>query len=122
MKTFHSNGTPIGIDDKMPKWKHSMMNAAIAVGQPPWLKNNTSGTKPSIAVLKCASQRESRPGRRSSGKCSKKLRLMNRGRNIGLLLIIVEMTNGKCLFSLDVAAPSQITRQTSLAPRIMSTP
>ena len=122
MKTFHSNGTPIGIDDRMPKWKHSMTNAAIAVGQPPWLKNNTSGTSPSIAVLKCASQRDSRPGRRSSGKCSKNLRLMNRGRNTGLLLIIVEMTNGKCLLSLDVAAPSQMTRQTSLAPRIMSTP
>src|SRR5271157_2546690 len=34
MKTFHSSGTPIGIDDRMPKWKHSMMNAAIAVRQP----------------------------------------------------------------------------------------
>ncbi len=122
MKTFHSSGTPIGIDDKMPKWKHSMTNAAIAVGQPPWLKNSTSGTNPSIAVLKCASQRERQPGRRSSGKCSKNWRLMNRGRNIGLLLIIVEMTNGKCLLSFDVAAPSQITRHTSLAPRIRSTP
>jgi hypothetical protein len=47
---------------------------------------------------------------------------MNRGRNTGLLLIIVEMTNGKCLLSLDVAAPSQMTRHTSLAPTIMSTP
>ncbi len=122
MNTFHSSGTPIGIDDRMPKWKHSMTNAAIAVGQPPWEKNNTSGTSPSIAVLKCASHRDSRPGRRSSGKCSKNIRLMNRGRNTGLLLIIVEITNGKCLLSLDVAAPSQITRQTSLAAMIMSTP
>src|SRR6185369_10430906 len=53
---------------------------------------------------------------------SKNFRLMNRGRKTGLLLIIVEMTNGKCLFSLEVAAPSQITRQTSLAAMIMSTP
>src|SRR5271156_5342816 len=122
MKTFHSSGTPIGIDDKMPKWKQSMTNAAIAVGQPPWLKNKTSGTNPSIAVLKCASHRERQPGRRSSGKCSKNWRLMNRGRNIGLLLIIVEMTNGKCLLSLDVAAPSQMTRHTSFAPKMRSTP
>src|SRR3954470_13973425 len=122
MNTFHSSGTPIGIDDRMPKWKHSITNAAIAVGQPPWEKNNTSGTSPSIAVLKCASHRDSRPGRRSSGKCSKNLRLMKRGRKTGLLLIIVEITNGKCLLSLDVAAPSQVIRQTSLAATIMSTP
>src|SRR6478609_2126027 len=122
MNTFHSSGTPIGIDDRMPKWKHSMTNAAIAVGQPPLEKNNTNGTSPSTAVLKCASHRDSRPGRRSSGKCSKNFRLMKRGRNTGLLLIIVEITNGKCLLSLDVAAPSQITRQTSLAATIMSTP
>ncbi len=61
----------------MPKWKHSITNAAIAVGQPPWEKNSTSGTSPSIAVLKCASHRDSRPGRRSSGKCSKNFRLMH---------------------------------------------
>ena len=122
MKTFHSSGTPIGIDDRMPKWKHTITNAAIAVGQPPWEKNSTSGTSPSIAVLKCASNRDSRPGRRSSGKCSKNFRLIHRGRNTGLLLIIVEMTNGKCLLSLEVAAPIQITRQTSLAAMIMSTP
>jgi hypothetical protein len=35
MKTFHSSGTPIGIADRMPKWKHSITNAAMAVGQPP---------------------------------------------------------------------------------------
>jgi hypothetical protein len=35
MKTFHSSGTPIGIDDRMPKWNTSMMNAAIAPAQPP---------------------------------------------------------------------------------------
>src|SRR4029077_3278907 len=122
MNTFHSSGTPIGIDDRMPKWKHSMTNAAIAVGQPPWEKNNTSGTRPSTAVLKCASIRDSRPGRRSSGKCSKNFLLIQRGRNTGLLLVIVEITNGKCLLSFDVAAPSQITRQTNLAAMIMSTP
>ena len=122
MKTFHSSGTPIGIDDRMPKWKHNITNAAIAVGQPPCEKNSTSGTRPSIAVLMCASTRDSRPGRRSSGKCSKNLRLMNFGRNTGLLLIIVEMTNGKCLLSLEVAAPIQITRHTSLAAMIISTP
>ena len=46
MNTFHSSGTPIGIEDRMPKWKQSMTNAAIAVGQPPWEKNNTSGHQP----------------------------------------------------------------------------
>ena len=75
-----------------------------------------------MAVEKCASQREARPGRRSSGKCSKNLRLIERGRITGLLLIIVEMTNGKCLLSFDVAAPIQITRHTSLAARTMSAP
>ena len=55
--------------------------------------------------------RDSRPGRRSSGKRAKNLRLMNRGRNTGLLLIVVEITNGKCLLSLDVAAPSQMTKR-----------
>lgn len=29
MKTFHSSGTPIGIELRMPKWKHSMTNAAM---------------------------------------------------------------------------------------------
>src|SRR5882757_6046943 len=122
MNTFHSNGTPIGMELRMPKWKHSITNAAIAVGHPPWEKNNTSGTSPSTAVLKCATKRDNLPGRRSSGNFSKNLRLIHRGRNTGLLLIIVEMTNGKCLLSFDVAAPSQITRQTSLAAMIMSTP
>ena len=75
-----------------------------------------------MAVEKCASQREARPGRRSSGKCSKNLRLIERGRITGLLLIIVEITNGKCLLSFDVAAPIQITRHTSLAARTMSAP
>src|SRR5689334_18074493 len=111
MKTFHSSGTPIGIDDRIPKWKHTIANAAMAMTHPPWEKNSTNGTSPSIAVLTCASHRDGRPGRRSSGKCSKNLRLIQRGRNTGLLLIIVEMTNGKCLLSLEVAAPSQITRQ-----------
>ena len=32
------------------------------------------------------------------------------------------MTNGKCLLSFEVAAPIQITRHTSLAAMIMSTP
>ena len=36
--------------------------------------------------------------------------------------IMVAITNGKCLFSFDVAAPSQITRKTTLAATIMSTP
>ena len=35
MKTFHSSGTPIGMADRMPKWKQTITNAAIAVGQPP---------------------------------------------------------------------------------------
>ncbi|CNL67292.1 Uncharacterised protein [Mycobacterium tuberculosis] len=47
---------------------------------------------------------------------------MNRGRNSGLLDIIVDITNGKCLLSFDVAAPIQITRNTSLAATIISTP
>ena len=56
MKTFHSSGTPIGIADRMPKWKQTMTNAAIAVGQPPWENNSANGTSISIAVLKWASQ------------------------------------------------------------------
>ena len=51
MKTFHSSGTPIGIADRMPKWKHTITNAAIAVGQPPWEKNSASGISISMAVL-----------------------------------------------------------------------
>ena len=35
MNTFHSSGTPIGMADRMPKWKHSITTAAIAVTQPP---------------------------------------------------------------------------------------
>ncbi len=122
MKTFHSSGTPIGIDERMPKWKMSMTAAATAVSHPPPEKNSTSGTKPSTAVEMCAIQRERRPGRRSSGKCSKNVRLMVGDRQIGLFDIIVAITNGKCLLSLLVAAPTQMTRKTSLAPRIMSVP
>ena len=36
----------------------------------------------------------------------------------GLFASIVEITNGKCLLSLLVAAPSQITMNTTLAPMI----
>ena len=118
MKTFHSSGTPIGMADRIPRWKQIMTTAAMVVGQPPCEKNSTSGTSPSMAVLTWASARESRPGRRSSGKCSKKARLRARGRTTGLLDIIVEMTNGKCLVSLEVAAPSQITRQAIFAATI----
>ncbi|ELP45711.1 hypothetical protein D522_15340 [Mycobacterium avium subsp. paratuberculosis S5] len=71
-------------------------------------------------MLRCAIQRDSRPGRRSSGNFSKNLRFSQRGRTSGLLDIIVEITNGKCLLSLDVAAPIQITRKTTLDPTIMS--
>ena len=73
-------------------------------------------------MLTWATVRDSRPGRRSSGKRSKNLRLSARGRITGLLDIIVEMTNGKCLFSLEVAAPIQITTQASLAAMITLTP
>ena len=47
---------------------------------------------------------------------------MNRGRMTGLFDIIVDTTNGKCLLSFDVAAPIQITTNTTLAATIMSTP
>ncbi len=40
---------PHRIADRMPKWKHSITNAAIAVTQPPWEKNSTSGTSISMA-------------------------------------------------------------------------
>lgn len=56
MKTFHSSGTPIGIDDRMPKWKQIMTVAAIAVGQPPWENSSTNGTSSSIAVLRMCDQ------------------------------------------------------------------
>ncbi len=46
MKTFHSSGTPIGIADRMPKWKQIITNAAIAVTHPPWEKNSTRGPGP----------------------------------------------------------------------------
>ena len=122
MKTFHSSGTPIGIADRMPKWKQTMTNAAIAVGQPPWENNSANGTSISIAVLKWAINRDTRPGRRSSGNFSKNLRLSHFVRINGLFDIIVEITNGKCLLSFDVAAPIQIATHTSLAAMIMSTP
>ena len=51
MKTFHSSGTPIGIDTRMPRWKHTMTTAATVVGQPPWQKNSGNGTSISMAVL-----------------------------------------------------------------------
>ncbi len=35
MKTFHSSGTPIGIETRMPRWKHTMTTAATVTGQPP---------------------------------------------------------------------------------------
>ena len=115
MNTFHSSGTPMGIADRMPRWKHTMTKAAIAVGQPPWENSSTRGTSISIAVLMWARPRDSGPGRRSSGKRSKNLRFSERSRITGLLDIIVEITNGKCLLSLEVAAPIQITTQASLA-------
>ncbi len=53
----------------------------------------------------------------------KNIRLRKRGgRTTGLLDIIVEMTNGKCRVSLEVAAPIQIAMQTSFAARMMSVP
>ena len=75
-----------------------------------------------MAVLMCARMCDIRPGRRSSGNFLKNIRLRNRGRTTGLLDIIVEMTNGKCRVSLDVAAPIQIAMHTSFAAMMMSTP
>ena len=95
-----------------------MIVAATVVGQPPCEKNSATGTHISTNVLKWAKIRDNRPGRRSSGNFSKNSRLMNRGRNSGLLDIIVDITNGKCLLSFEVAAPIQITRNTSLAATI----
>lgn len=40
----------------------------------------------------------------------------------GLFASIVEITNGKCRVSVEVAAPSQITMKTTLAPTMMSGP
>ena len=122
MNTFHSSGTPIGMALRMPRWKQTMTKAAMAVGQPPWEKSSANGTSISIAVLMCATNRDSHPGRRSSGNLSKNIRLSARGRTTGLLDIIVETTNGKCLVSFEVAAPIQITTQTSLAATTMFSP
>ena len=124
MKTFHSSGTPIGIDDRMPKWKHSMTMrrdrrrpAAVAEEQHQRHQALDRGAR------SARRKRDARPGRRSSGKLLEEPALdASAAASTGLLLIIVEMTNGKCLLSLDVAAPIQITRQTSLAAMIMSTP
>ncbi|BBX72437.1 hypothetical protein MSHI_03430 [Mycobacterium shinjukuense] len=73
-------------------------------------------------MLTWATIRDNSPGRRSSGNFAKNNRLTNRGRNSGLLDIMVDITKAKCLLSFDVAAPIQITRNTSLAATIMSTP
>ena len=62
----------------------------------------------------------SREGSRSSGNDRWNRCLIGRERQIGLLLIIACTTNGKWPFSLDVAAPHQITSITSLAPTIGS--
>ena len=101
----------------MPKWKHTITKAAMAVGQPPWEKNSANGTSISTAVLKCATQRDTRPGRRSSGKRSKNLRLSHAAGPPDCCDIIVEMTNGKCLLSLEVAAPIQIDQAHELGAR-----
>ena len=122
MNTFHSSGTPIGMAVRIPRWKATMMAAGTAVHQPPCPTNSAMGTHISTKVLTWANSRDKRPGRRSSGNFSKNNRLMNRGRNSGLLDIIVDITNGKCLLSLEVAAPIQITRNTNLAATIMSAP
>src|SRR5579875_2199002 len=122
MKTFHSSGTPIGIAVRIARWKHTITAAATAVTQPPWEKNNTTGTHISTVVPPWATIRDRRPGRRSSGNLSKKARFIDRARISGLLDIIVEITKGKWWLSLDVAAPIQITTNTALDATIMSTP
>ena len=66
--------------------------------------------------------RDTRPGRRSSGNLSKNFRFSHLVRISGLFDIIVEITNGKCLLSFDVAAPTQIATQTSLHAMRRSTP
>ncbi len=67
MNTFHSSGTPIGKASRMFRWNTIITNAAIVVGQPPCEKSSASGTRPSIAVEKCAITPDSALGLRSSG-------------------------------------------------------
>ncbi len=122
MNTFHSSGTPIGNAAKIPRWKQTITNAAMAVGQPPCEKNNTSGTNSSIAVATWAPTLAERLGRRSSGKRWKKARFTAAGRTNGLFDSIDAITKGKCRFSFDVAAPIQITRNTTFAATTASTP
>lgn len=56
------------------------------------------------------------------GKLLEEHPLEEPGRTTGLLDIIVEMTNGKCRVSLDVAAPIQIAMHTSFSAMMTSTP
>ena len=111
MKTFHS-AAPHQDGRQDAEVKQIITNAATAVGQPPWEKNSTSGTSPSIAVLTWASAGTA--GRTQIvGKCSKKARLSawphrqavrhHRGDD-----------EGEVFGEFEVAAPIQITMQTKL--------
>jgi hypothetical protein len=89
----------------MPRWKHTITNAAIAVGQPPWEKNSASGISISMAVLMWPADGEP-AGAQVVRNFAKNARFQS-GRITGLLDIIVEITNGKWRVILEVAAPSR---------------
>ena len=93
-----------------------MTNAAIAVGQPPWEKNSTSGTRHLDRGAEMREPARQPAGPQVVGEVLEELAFdATAAGTAGCCYIIVEITNGKCLLSFDVAAPSQITRHTSLA-------
>jgi hypothetical protein len=63
MKTFHSNGTPIGKVDRMCRWNSTMTASATVVTVPPLEKSSTTGTVNSMTVPVCAASAASRDGR-----------------------------------------------------------
>ena len=67
MKRFHSNGTPIGIVDRMCAWNAIMPMIAIVCSVPPRASIIVRGRPNSYAVPMCAASVAAREGRRSSG-------------------------------------------------------
>src|SRR5271154_2843217 len=113
MNRFHSSGTASGNVEVMWMWKMTMPTTAIVHSVPPRENSSTSGSVNSITVPRCASKDAPREGRGPSGERGHTRRLNALNRFQGVFEIITETTNGKCLLSLEVAAPSQMHTSTS---------
>jgi len=120
MNAFHSSGMPIGSAPRMFRWKSTMTATAAAVRDRSLDSSSTAGTVYSTKIPVCASAPASPEGRRSSGNRLNSRRLIDLSASSGLLLSITETTNGKCLFSFEVAAPHQSSTSSTLAATIMS--